>query len=197
MQHHFAPAIAMPRPAPSDILHSFAPLLPPQPRLLILGSMPGVASLQARQYYAHPRNLFWRLLGDILQFDPTQPYPQRLTALAAAGVALWDVLRCCQRPGSSDQAIVMASAQANAVAELLTSQPGITGVLCNGATAKQLFERLIRPDLPRERLNLGVLQLPSTSPAHASMPYAAKLACWRAALESHLRPYPRPTPPAT
>ena len=134
-------------------------------KVLLLGSMPGIASLQAQRYYAHPRNRFWPLLADICGFDPALPYAQRLQALAAAGVGLWDVIGQCQRRGSLDADIVRGSEVANALPALIAGLPGLRLVGCNGGAAMQAFQRWVLPQLavaPR------LLALPSTSPANAA-----------------------------
>lgn len=164
-------------------LTGFPPVLPAVARVLILGSMPGAASLQEAQYYAHPRNSFWRLMGDLVDVGPALPYDQRLQRLRDRGIALWDVLHQCQRAGSLDADIEAGSRVSNDFTPLLASQPTLRRVLCNGGTAAQLFRRQVMPGLPADlRDHLQVLQLPSTSPAHAGMTYADKLARWRAAL---------------
>ena len=89
----------------SPTLQSFAPLVAADARILILGNMPGVKSLVAQQYYAHPRNAFWRITGELFDFDPAAPYPARVAALTAAGVAVWDVLKHCRRVGSLDASV--------------------------------------------------------------------------------------------
>ena len=161
----------------------FAPVDNPSARALILGSMPGVASLAAGQYYAHPRNAFWRLMGDITGAGPELPYDQRLARLRAHGLALWDVLRSCQRPGSLDADIRPASMVANDFAGFLARHPDIRLIAFNGATAESSFMRHALPALtPALQARLRLLRLPSTSPAHAGMTYAAKLTVWREAL---------------
>lgn len=164
-------------------LTSFAPVAATSARVLILGSMPGAASLAARQYYAHPRNAFWRIMGELAGAHPDLPYDERLARLQARGIALWDVLRHCERPGSLDADIAPASMIANDFAGLFAAQPGITHVLFNGATAEQCFRRHVLPGLDAAlAARLTLIGLPSTSPAHAGMAYETKLARWREAL---------------
>ncbi|HPV23953.1 MAG TPA: DNA-deoxyinosine glycosylase, partial [Casimicrobium sp.] len=92
---------------------SFPPLIAPNATRLILGSMPGVASLAAAQYYAHPQNAFWRIMGAVAGFDAALSFDERVAELARAGVALWDVLAACERSGSLDSAIARKSEVAN------------------------------------------------------------------------------------
>lgn len=172
--------IPVPAQASGARISSFAPVADAHARLLVLGSMPGVASLRARQYYAHPRNLFWPFVGEALGFDPALPYDARLHALQAGGVALWDVLESCERPGSLDAAIDLATHQANDFQAFFAAHPGIGRVLFNGATAEACFRRDVLPRIDARRLAL--LRLPSTSPANAAIPLAKKRAAWRAAL---------------
>lgn len=134
-------------------------------RVLLLGSMPGIASLQAQQYYAHPRNRFWPLLAGLCGFDASQPYRQRMQALLGAGVGLWDVIGQCQRRGSLDADIVRGTEVANALPELIAGLPDLQLIGCNGAAAMQAFQRRVMPQLARPPT---VLALPSTSPANAA-----------------------------
>ncbi|MGH8232515.1 MAG: DNA-deoxyinosine glycosylase [Steroidobacteraceae bacterium] len=161
---------------------SFAPLVGARTRILILGSMPGVASLTAGQYYAHPRNQFWRIMGAVCEAGPERPYRERLRLLTRAGFGLWDVLESCVRPGSLDAAIEHASAEANDLPSLLRSR-AIVRVCCNGGTAHRALQRYFGVQLAREFAGLQVRALPSTSPANASWSYARKLHAWRAALK--------------
>jgi hypoxanthine-DNA glycosylase len=164
----------------SPLIRSFPPLYRHDARLLILGSMPGVASLQATAYYAHPHNLFWRFAGEALGFDPALAYADRVAALLDARVALWDVLASCHRPGSLDARIDPASVSANDIASLLQACPGIRRICFNGNTAATLFRRHIQPTLAAPLPEL--LPLPSTSPANAGMAREQKRAAWLAAL---------------
>ncbi|MCC6470773.1 MAG: DNA-deoxyinosine glycosylase [Alphaproteobacteria bacterium] len=151
--------------------------------------MPGVVSLRAAQYYAHPRNGFWPVMGALVGAGPELPYAERLAALDRAGIALWDVLAECVRPGSLDSAIRHHTARANDFAAFFRSHPRIGHVFFNGAKAEQCFDRLVdRAPLPA---HLAYRRLPSTSPAHAAMRLEAKIAAWRAALEGLVPLRPR------
>jgi hypoxanthine-DNA glycosylase len=158
---------------------AFPPLLGPRPQLLILGSLPGAASLTARQYYAHPRNLFWDLMGELFGAGRDLPYAQRCQRLTSRGVAVWDVLHAAHRPGSLDADIDLRSLVANDFATLFASEPRLRTVAFNGGTAATLFRRHVQPVLPQAR-DLRLLTLPSTSPAHAARTRQQKLALWRA-----------------
>jgi len=157
-------------------IRSFPPVAAPDARRLILGSMPGEASLSAGQYYAHPRNAFWRIMGDLLGAGPALPYPARLARLTAAGIAVWDVVADCERRGSLDAAIVRESVQANNFRHFFAEHPGIEQIFFNGTAAENLFRRHVLPRL--DRVPRELRRLPSTSPAHAARGYAEKLAAW-------------------
>jgi hypoxanthine-DNA glycosylase len=163
-------------------LRSFAPVLAANARALILGSMPGGASLAASQYYAHPQNQFWRIMGTLYGAGPDLAYEQRLQTLQSAGISLWDVLHSCVRRGSLDAAIERASALPNDLPALLQTQPGIACICCNGLAAYQTLQRHFAPRLASDFPHIDVLRLPSTSPAHASWSYDRKRAAWAAAL---------------
>jgi double-stranded uracil-DNA glycosylase len=163
-----------------SLSHGFPPVAAPDARLLILGSMPGQASLRAAEYYAHERNAFWRIMGDLLGAGPELPYAQRLEKLTAAGIALWDVIAACERAGSLDADIVGHSVAANDFAAFFTVHRNIARVFFNGAAAETAFRRRVLPGLPDSSLQLS--RLPSTSPAHAARSYADKLAAWSAIL---------------
>lgn len=158
------------------LAESFDWLAAPDAQVLIVGSMPGIASLQQQQYYAHPRNAFWPIMQQIFNW-PTLDYTGRCQALINEKIALWDVLRSCHRRGSLDSAIDNSSLEINDFQAFFSRHPQIRCVLFNGSKAAQLFQR--RVVLPTE---IRTEQLPSTSPAHAAMSFQVKLAKWRTAL---------------
>lgn len=167
-------------PAASRLSRSFAPIADGRSSVLVLGSMPGQESLKASQYYAHPRNAFWTIMGELLGFDAKLPYEARIAALRSAGIALWDVLHSCKRDGSLDSSIEAASETANDFVVFFTTHPQVKTVFFNGAKAAEAYEKRV---LPKVRdLHLEYVRLPSTSPAHAGMSVARKLQAWRAIL---------------
>lgn len=168
-------------PEPEAVVTGFAPVVGEGPRVLVLGSMPGVASLRQGQYYGHPRNAFWPLAGRIFGFDPGLDYDVRLRALRANGVALWDVLQTCERPGSLDADIRGDTLVPNDFGAFLARHPSILRLCFNGAKAAAMFRRHVLPGLPGTALQF--CELPSTSPAHAAASFAQKLAAWEPALK--------------
>jgi hypoxanthine-DNA glycosylase len=152
-------------------------------RVLILGSMPGDASLRAGRYYAHPRNAFWPILAELTGCPALAPYRQRTAALRRRGIALWDVLAACRRRGSLDASIDKESIIINDFEWLFNNYSRISTVLLNGGLAARLFERRVRKPL---RLTLDCQGLPSTSPAHAGMRFEEKRRIWLEALEDAL-----------
>lgn len=158
---------------------SFPPIAAPDARLLVLGSMPGVASLEAQRYYAHPRNAFWPITGELFGFDPGLPYDERCKRLRAAGVAVWDVLQSCQREGSLDSAIQRDTEVPNDFAAFFAGHPSIELVAFNGQKAESVFRKRVRLAGQLES-RLRFVRLPSTSPAHAGRSVAVKLDAWRA-----------------
>lgn len=163
---------------PLPLLMGLPPVAGPLTRLLLLGSFPGVASLQAQQYYGHPRNQFWPLLAAIWDRSglPALPYAQRLALMQEHGLGLWDVYAACRREGSLDSAI--AQAEPNDLAGLAARLPMLQAIAHNGgesARAMKITGALGRP----------VYRLPSTSPANASWSFDRKLAAWRAVFETH------------
>ena len=159
------------------VLTGLPPVIGMNPRALILGSMPGVASLRASQYYGHPRNLFWPLLAHALGSSPPAAYADRCDWLQANGVALWDVVAQCERRGSLDSAIRPASVKPNRINELLLQHHSIETVFFNGKAAESLYRRHHREALTRE---MAFVYLPSSSPANASMSLAQKQQAWMA-----------------
>ena len=159
------------------LIYSFPAVETSTAHTLILGSMPGGASLRAEQYYAHPRNLFWRILGELVGAHPDLPYPVRLEKLKSAGVALWDVLQSCEREGSLDSRIDHLSIVPNNFADFFERHPNIHRVFFNGAMAETAFRRHVLPTLPP--LACSYHRLPSTSPANAAFSLARRLEAWR------------------
>jgi TDG/mug DNA glycosylase family protein len=156
-------------------IHSFAPVASPDATVLILGSMPGKRSLEQNQYYAHPLNAFWKIMGELVGAQPQLPYAERLRVLKSSGIALWDVLASCRRETSQDAHITHESA--NDFAAFFAAHPHVTRVFFNGSKAEQCFRIFVQgkqvlPPLQFQRL-------PSTSPAHAGMRYAEKLQAWQ------------------
>ena len=160
---------------------SFPPIEGKSARVLILGSMPGVASLNANQYYAHPQNAFWKIISTITGCPTNAGYETRIEALKQSGIALWDVLESCLRPGSLDADIDMKTAEANDIAALLHRQTEIKTICFNGSAAEKIFNKRILPTLVNTHIQY--IRLPSTSPAHAGMSLAEKTKIWREAIE--------------
>ncbi|MDY7575725.1 DNA-deoxyinosine glycosylase [Actimicrobium sp. CCI2.3] len=155
----------------SGLLGGLSPVLDSTTRILILGSFPGVASLAAGQYYAHPRNQFWPLLADVLQQPlAAMPYPERLQYLLSQGIGLWDVIDSCQRRGSLDSAI--RDARANDLVRLQSDCPQLRRVCFNGKTSAKFATEFMA-------CGIDTLVLPSSSPANAMSSFAQKLAHWR------------------
>jgi len=161
-------------------LRSFPPVTNTDATVLILGSMPGTESLKQQQYYAHPQNVFWKIMGELVGAYPSLAYLERLRALTAAHIALWDVLHSCKREGSLDSDIVQEAP--NDFAAFFAQHPNIARVFFNGAKAEQSFKRFV---LGKQKLPpLEFVRLPSTSPAHAGMRYEEKLKIWSEAIGS-------------
>lgn len=163
-------------------VYGFPAVIGADARILILGSMPGIASLDAQQYYAHPRNHFWRIMGELCGAGPQLPYRERLQVLLRERLGLWDVLQSCVRGGSLDAAIEHHSATANDLPALLRRCPQVRRLCCNGGSAYGMLRRQFGEPLAREFPQIEICRLPSTSPANASCSYARKLAAWRHAL---------------
>ena len=173
-------------------VHAFAPILGARPRLLILGSLPGIASLRAGEYYAHPRNQFWPIMDALFSARVDAPYARRVAALRAAGVCVWDVLAEATRPGSADAAIDPATARANDIRGLLLRHRSIALVAFNGGGAHRLFTRLVLPGIaPRSISTLWFVTLTATSPANARLTPAAKRRRWQILLARALDPGPQ------
>ena len=159
------------------VLEGLPPVIAPHARLVVLGSFPGAASLAAQQYYGHPHNHFWPILSAIWGIDLVAlPYGERLAAITARGLGLWDVYAACRREGSLDSAI--RDAVPNDLAGLARQAPGLRAVAHNGGESARAMKITAA-------LGLAVVQLPSTSPANASWSFERKLAAWRQAFADH------------
>ncbi len=158
--------------------HGFAPLERSDARTLIRGSLPSQRSLQTGEYFAHSRNAFWRIMGELIDAGPDRPYPVRVERLLAAGLAVWDVLASAVRPGSLDAAIDRETASPNDFALFLREHPDIRRVCFNGQKAAEMFERLAMTGIVDQADGLSFVTLPSTSPAHAAMSFEEKLRIW-------------------
>jgi TDG/mug DNA glycosylase family protein len=158
---------------------SFNPQVGAGCRVLVLGTVPSLRSLEMQQSYAHPHNMFWPFMGRLYDAGPELPYAERIARLHAAGVGIWDVLKDCERPGSLDSSILPGSEVANDIPGLLAAYPTIAAIALNGGKAQQVFARRIAPHIDAERLkSVTILALPSTSPANASIPRDVKLERW-------------------
>jgi TDG/mug DNA glycosylase family protein len=153
----------------------FAPVASPDARILILGTLPGVASIKQQQYYAHPQNVFWRILERLFNIPAQASYELRCQSVQAHGLAIWDVCHTAQRIGSLDSSIQGHSVVANDINGLLKACPHITLIAFNGQAAAKLFKKHIH--LSRA---VNTVMLPSTSPANASLRFEQKLAQWHA-----------------
>ena len=166
----------LPRETLPERLSGLSPSISANCRVLVLGSFPSAASLAAKQYYAHPQNRFWNIVGDCIGVDLRRlSYRERIKRVNAAAIGIWDIFASCERSGSLDSAI--RNAEFNDFKKLRRKAPGITRVCLNGGTAAKAVRHL-------EQLEFETIVLPSTSPANASQDYAFKLARWRAALET-------------
>jgi double-stranded uracil-DNA glycosylase len=154
-----------------DIPAGLAPVTGPAPRILILGSFPSVLSLERREYYGNPKNRFWAIMEELFAVPAALPYPERIELLTQQGVALWDVVRACDRPGSADSRI--KNPVPNDIAGFAREHPTLRLVALNGSTAGRLYHRFA--EVP----GLASVPLPSTSPAHAAMKFSEKVRAWK------------------
>jgi hypoxanthine-DNA glycosylase len=159
-----------------SLIYSFAPVASNYAKILILGSMPGKASLAANQYYAHPRNAFWPIIAPLLHINPNAPYEEKITALKTSPIALWDVLKSCQRIGSLDSSIETDTLIINDFQSFFSAHQKITHIFFNGGKAETCFKRYVSPEININSIMLA--RLPSTSPAHARLDFTMKYRIW-------------------
>ncbi|MEO5626630.1 MAG: DNA-deoxyinosine glycosylase [Dokdonella sp.] len=173
----------------ASIISSFPPQVGVDCRVLVLGTMPGVRSLTAGQFYAHPRNLFWPFMGTLYGAAPELAYAARIAHLHHAGIGLWDVLEHCERKGSLDSDIRAGSVVPNDIPSLLDKHTTIDVIALNGKEASRIFAQRIAPRIGAARFaRTTILALPSTSPANASIPRAIKLERWSELMRWSSRP---------
>jgi hypoxanthine-DNA glycosylase len=157
----------------------FPPIAAADARVLVLGSMPSVASLAREQYYGHPQNAFWPIMGRLFGAGPELPYDRRKAVLCAAGVAVWDVLKACRRTGSLDSSIDVASETPNDLPAFLRKHAEIRVIFFNGQKAQTAFRRHALAEVVELGREFRYVRLPSTSPAHAGRSFREKLHAWR------------------
>ncbi len=150
---------------------SFAPIINKNSKILILGTMPGIKSLEEQEYYAHPRNAFWKIMFRLFQKDFSENYEDRKNLILENRLALWDTLKLCYREGSLDTNI--KDEEANEIHGLLEKYHNIHSLIFNGKNAEKYYRRYFK-----KRLNIRYLTLPSTSPANATKSFDEKLAEW-------------------
>ncbi|MDR2231440.1 MAG: DNA-deoxyinosine glycosylase [Flavobacteriaceae bacterium] len=154
-----------------DRINSFPPFIDKDSKILILGTVPGVKSLEMQQYYAHPQNHFWKIMFHLLAEPMTSDYEEKVAMLQRNGIAIWDTIESCVRKGSKDTDI--KNEEANDIAELLKEFPNIKAVFCNGQKA---FKNLSK-QLKNKEVGINFYGLPSTSPLH-TVGFEKKLPEW-------------------
>jgi hypoxanthine-DNA glycosylase len=164
----------------SSLVCSYPPIAAANARVLILGSVPSIASLVKGQYYGHPQNAFWPIMGRLFGAGRELLYDQRKRILCSRGVAVWDVLRQCHRAGSLDSDIQVESEAPNDFVTFFRGHPHIWAIFFNGHRPEAMFKRHVVPILVELDREFRYLRLPSTSPAHAGRNFEQKLAAWRA-----------------
>ncbi|WP_456449677.1 DNA-deoxyinosine glycosylase [Hydrogenimonas sp.] len=160
--------------AASPARHPFDPIVDEHSKILILGSFPSLKSFENHFYYAHPRNQFWPILGEIFQ-KPVTTKEERIALLKSTGIALWDVVEACERTNSAD--VNLRNCRCNDIPALLEKYPAIETVLFTGRKAQQLFERCF------PGFEIRKLSLPSPSPAYAAISFEEKLKRWKEIFE--------------
>jgi hypoxanthine-DNA glycosylase len=162
--------------------HGFDPIESTDARLLVLGTMPGRASLLANEYYAHPRNAFWRIAGELFGHSSSAPYAERVANLISRDVAVWDVLQLCTRESSLDSDIDESSIIPNDFSSFFSAHRKIQLIGLNGTMAARLYERHVVPALLEDHAAIPCVLLPSTSPAHARLSVEHKSRIWKETL---------------
>lgn len=156
-------------------ISSFPPFIDHQSKILILGSIPGVKSLEKQQYYAHPQNKFWKIIFELFNEEFTEDYAERIQILKKNHIAIWDVIDSCERKGSLDSEI--KNEEANQIPELLEQYPNIQVIFCNGGKSYKNLQKLLG-----KNFRIPIYLLPSTSPLH-TISFERKFEDWKRILE--------------
>jgi hypoxanthine-DNA glycosylase len=152
-------------------IFSFPPIIDDHSEIIILGSIPGVKSLEKQQYYGHPQNKFWKIIFELLDEEFTEDYEQRIQTLKKHHIALWDVIDSCERKGSLDAEI--KNEEANQIVELLEDHPNIKAIFCNGGKSYKNLQKILG-----KNYKIPLFLLPSTSPLH-TVSFEKKLEDWK------------------
>jgi TDG/mug DNA glycosylase family protein len=164
----------------------FAPIEDEFTRVLILGSLPSAKSLVRHEYYANPRNAFWRIMESISGTSAADPYLERTAGLIIHGIAIWDVCASANRRDSLDSSIEAGSVVVNDFASFLERHRRIDLICFNGQAAEKFYRRLVLPRLSNDARKIRLELLPSSSPAH-TIPLSEKIVAWRDVLEPVMR----------
>ena len=156
-------------------ISSFSPIIDKDSKIIILGSIPGIKSLEKQQYYGHPQNKFWKIIFELFSEEFTEDYDQRIAVLKKNHVALWDVIDSCERKGSLDSEI--KNEEANQIPELLEQYPNIQVIFCNGGKSYKNLQKLLG-----KNFRIPIYLLPSTSPLH-TISFERKFEDWKKILE--------------
>lgn len=163
-----------------DLTAGFPPILGCQANTLILGTLPSQQSLIKGQYFGHPRNAFWPIMGKLFGAGPEIAYTERARMLSGSGIAVWDVLKSASRPGSMDAAIDEETALPNDFGTLHENHPELQLLCFNGQAAGRLFRKLVPMEIQESFAAVRFVTMPSTSPAYAAMGFEEKLQRWTA-----------------
>jgi len=156
-------------------ISSFPPIIDKNSEILILGSIPGIKSLEKQQYYGHPQNKFWKIIFELFNEEFTEDYEKRIAVLRKYNIALWDVIDSCERKGSLDSEI--KNEEANQIPELLEEYPNIKAIFCNGGKSYKNLQKLLG-----KNFRIPIYLLPSTSPLH-TVSFERKFEDWKKILE--------------
>ncbi len=158
-------------------VYSFPPICDANSRALILGSMPGKDSLKKQQYYAHPNNAFWKIMGTLIGAGPDMPYERRTAKLRSHGIALWDVIMSCTPKSSLDSDIAESSITLNNFLDFFEEHRQVSHVYFNGARAEKLYTRYVKPHMGPKHVHVRCQRLPSTSAGYV-LPFQKKVEAW-------------------